>query len=76
MEIFVTIVILALTLIVVRFLFRGRCLHSWVTADDLSEGVGKTKCFMQRCRKCGTVRLKKVKPEEETTSPDQEDDDD
>ena len=76
MEIIVTIVILALTFIVVRFLFRGRCLHHWVTTDDLSEGVGKTKCFMQRCSKCGTVRLKKVKPEEEAASPDHEDDDD
>jgi len=61
MSIAIVLLVLLVTLAVIRFLMGHRCAHNWETIDDFLDRDGKTTSYVQRCSKCGTLRIQKIK---------------
>jgi uncharacterized membrane protein YcfT len=61
MNVVIVIVVICITLGVIRFLVSRRCLHKWENVDDYLDRSGKYRTFVQRCSKCGNLRVKKLK---------------
>lgn len=59
MNVLIVLFIVAVTLGVLRFLLGRRCVHTWQNVDEVS--YGKYKSYVQRCSKCGNLRIKKLK---------------
>ena len=61
MNVFIVLFIIAVTLGVLKFLLGRRCVHKWENVDDYLDRGGKHRTFVQRCSKCGNLRVKKLK---------------
>lgn len=65
MNIVIVLLVILATLAVIRFLIGHRCAHNWENIDDFLDRDGKTTLYVphlvQRCSKCGTLRIQKIK---------------
>jgi hypothetical protein len=59
MNVLIVLCIVALTLGVLKFLLSRRCVHTWHTIEEVS--TGKCNTYVQRCTKCGSLRVQKLK---------------
>jgi hypothetical protein len=59
MNVLIVLFIISLAVSVIGFLLSRRCMHTWQNVDEMS--CGKYKSYVQRCSKCGNLRIKKLK---------------
>ena len=53
--------VLTCMVVVVVFLLSRRCNHTWETIDHFETPGKKKLIYIQRCRKCGTLKKKVLK---------------
>mgnify|MGYP003300229288 CR=1 FL=1 len=59
MNVLIVLFVITVVLAVVRFLAGRRCVHTWHTIEEVS--TGKINTYVQRCTKCGNMRVKRLR---------------